>query len=164
MGFRAIKDKIVSAVRGGDKPVLFGPDGRAVSSEKPEPARIYDGQGQPVKRQLSPDDIEGLDYSKPQFIYARTEDGRAATHGNDLRFFAHELDPGKMKEVDPKVVYVGSTTPRPLPDPEPAPVVEAPVYRVRHQETVLGNPHKFVPRNRHERRTMRAMNKRDARI
>lgn len=126
------------------KPVLFGADGRPVSSDDPPKPRLFDNKNAPVRRQIKAEDIEGLDASKKQFIYARTADGRAPTHGNDFKFFAHELDPVKMKEVDPKVVFVGQTTPRPLPPPPPR--KKAP-----------------PPRNRHERRQREALTRKESR-
>jgi hypothetical protein len=94
--------------------LLYGPDGRPISSKEPAKPKLVDANAQPIKRQIREEDIEGFDRSKAQFLYARTADGKPATHGNDYKFFAHELDPGKMKEVDPNVVFVGRTTPKPV--------------------------------------------------
>lgn len=102
--------------------MLYGPDGRpasaAAEAEKP---KLFDAKNEPIRRQIGAEDIRDLDPSKPQFIYAKTKDGGPATHGNEYDFYAHELEPSKMREVDPKATYVGSTIPRPLPPELPSP-------------------------------------------
>ena len=132
--------------------MLYGPDGKPISStDAPKPAALVKPNGEPVKRKIREEDIEGLDPSKEQFIYAKTADGKPATHGNDYKFFAHELDPAKMKEVDPKIVYVGKTDPKALAARNAA--------QPRKSMPLVRRPPP-PPRNRKERRISEARKKR----